>query len=256
MTEEQQSSVPDNQPTGDSGAAPEAPANDSGAAPEAPAFTLPEQYSKEVWAEGIKSQEDLFAKMSELHTKATREITAEDIAKFRPADPSEYEVGEYFEEGSRDGIKQILHEAGLTKEQAKLVMNGYEAFDKKQQAELFGEQGFTEEMNKSFKGDQTIVKEVAGALAKSLNPEDKALLDGMPNAVVGLVYRAASSLIKGYGVQEGGPAHSSAPSTPATPEARRAEATRLWGEMDAAKAKGNFAEMRAIQERVNQLYKG
>lgn len=217
------------------------------------AWTLPEEHAKAPWAENIKSEADIYAKLNEMHAAASKE----QAPSFEvPEEPTAYEVGEFFDKEVVADVQQIFHKAGLSKEQAASVAKEYAAFEKANQDKLFGEAGFKEELATFFKGDEAAMKNTAMALAKSLPTEDKALLDSMPNPVVGLVYRAAASLIKSYGITDTGAAQGQERSAPLTPEDRRVEAGKLYNRIDEAKASGNFAEVERLKNEVNKLYSG
>lgn len=220
-------------------------------------WSVPEEHSSAEWAKDIKSEADLYTKLGELHEKASAVTDPEKVlATLVPAEASEYALPEgAFEKEEEDSIRGILHTAGLTKAQAEKLITAHSEYEKQKTEAWFGKDGFEEEIQKSFGKDAEAPKAVAAALAKGLSDEDKKLLENMPNPVVGLVYRAVNNMIKSYGVREGGPAATSAP-VALSPEARRAEASKIWAEIDTLQKAGKFSEARALRQKVDAMYKG
>lgn len=180
------------------------------------AFAVPEAYKDAGWADKVKSIDDLWkshAAAQELigrkkivpdpETASEQEIN-DYYGALRPQDHTAYDLGEGMSEENREVYGKMLHESGLSKYQADKLIKQYTEHEQSLLADSVSEEGFKQEMEKSFGADHEKVVGKANALAKEhLSAEDQQVLENMPNKVLGLIYRLTNNVSKSYGMNEG-----------------------------------------------------
>lgn len=210
-----------------------APAAAEPAQPAATEFKIPDAYKDKPWASKVKSQEDLYKQIDGLdqlkgkktltidYANSKPEEIAAHHASLAPADVAEYAFDkvEGVDPARMAGVAPILQKAGLTVYQAQAVAKEYAAYENSMMAAATSEDGFRDQMTKSFgeKYDGAVAAVVAVHKAH-LSPEDQQLMDAMPNEYLGGVYRLTqkmdaahkaevAALKKQYGAEENGDAH-------------------------------------------------
>lgn len=185
-----------------------APAND---------FKIPDAYKEKGWAKNVKSVDDLF----KIHDDAQALIGKKKIVPdFDNA--TEQEIESYFDQlrpkdgydglfpdGTDDGKKktlgELLQKSGLSKVQAKRLVEGYSAMEQETVQKMFDKDDFLNTLKESFGGNfEKQAGETAVLIKKNLNDADRAALDEVPNKYLGLIYRLANNLNQAYGASESG----------------------------------------------------
>lgn len=201
--------------------------------PATPEFKVPDAWKDKPWASKVKSQEDLYKQidgLDQLKGKKTLAIdyansTPEEIAahysSLAPKDAAEYGFDkiEGVDAERMGKVAPILQKAGLTVHQAQEVAKNYAAFEKSSLEAATSEEGFRDQMSKSF-GEKydAAVASVVETHKKHLSPEDQQMVEAMPNEWLALTYRMTqkmtdahktevAELTKKYGAQENGDAH-------------------------------------------------
>ena len=188
--------------------------------PEVKALQIPEAFKEKGWAkkvlneDGTVNEEALFKQLDNLDglvgkkdlipdvATAEPEVLAEFFGKLKPKDHTAYNV-QGVAEGTEETIQQMLFDAHVPKAIADTLIPKYLEYERSQIAGLYSEDGFKEEMKKSFEGDQSKVEQVRDMIKGSLSKEDLALLDDRtPNSILGAVYRLVEKLTGDYGIVE------------------------------------------------------
>lgn len=169
--------------------------------------------------------------------KATPEQIEEFLATTRPSDKSAYKFAEGSDEGFVGEVADIFHKNGVSAYQGNKIIEAYNVLETKNLQQQTSADGFKEVMTKSF-GDkyEGDVKAVVAEHTKHLSPEDKALVEAIPNQYLGVLYRLTRSMQKAYGAAENGAAHTEGGTT--TPQGvdvnvQRSELRKQIRDMDA-----------------------
>lgn len=192
------------------------------AAGEPQPYKIPDAYKDKPWAAKIKSEEDLYKQIDTLDalkgkktvvpdfTKATPSELEQYYAQTRPENKDAYQFADGTDDAIKTGLSETLFKNGITAHQANAVIKDYQAMEAESMKGMFSAEGMYAELEKAFGAEW---KETGGATAKilkaNLSAEDAAMMDKLPNPFLGLVYRMANNLIKGYGITESG-AHTGA----------------------------------------------
>lgn len=183
------------------------PAGDNGG------FFVPEAYKNEGWTRNLKSYDDLWKtsdnaqKMIGKKTigipddKSTEQEIADFYAKLRPGKAEDYNVE--LEEGDKALFEKLFYENGISARQAKALVNGYKESIEKVKGPMFSKEGFQQEMSGRFgeKYDDK-VKSVSDFIIREAAEADKAVLDKMPNNVLGIVYSLIDKVQTRYAVND------------------------------------------------------
>lgn len=178
----------------------------------APEFSVPEQYKDAGWAANIKSEEDVWnqlANAQKLIGKKTVGIPDEnssenDITEFygkvRPENSTDYE---FDLEEDTEFFQKLFYDNGLSKRQAKAIVEGYKESVRKQSEGLYSEAGLKENLVKYIGEDyQPKVTEISNFLKQYADKETLQNIDKLPNAEVGLIYGIINLVMDKYGVKE------------------------------------------------------
>ncbi len=194
------------------------------------AYKVPDAYKEKPWASKIKSDDDLWKQVDNLQTAvgkkgmiipdfktATPEQIEEFVSATRPADKGVYKFGEGVDEGFVGEVGDIFLKNGISEYQGNKVIEAYQALEDKRVTEATSADGFKAVMAKSF-GDkfEGDVKAVTTEIGTRLSPEDKQMLEGIPNQYLGMIYRLTRSMQKAYGANENGSAHTGDNGSPGT----------------------------------------
>ena len=175
-------------------------------------LNIPDDYKDAGWAKNIKTTEDLWKAHANAQTligkktiglpdeNSTPEQIQDYYSKIRPKDLTEYEFAEGTSAEEKEFYSKIMYENGLTKSQAKSLSEAVY----KQSAEAFSKKGMLEELEKSFgESDGDRARAASKFIASDMNEADKALLESIPNNILGLIYRFADTVKNKYGATEG-----------------------------------------------------
>lgn len=229
------------------------------------AFELPEEYRKKPWAEKIKSEEDLYKQIDNLQGLVGKKNLAPDFENateaeiedyyksLRPADKSEYEFGEEYPEELKEQYSDLLYKNGISKFQASNMIKQMQEIENQQKEIMFSKEGFEKSLQESF-GDkwQQAGGEAANLLKANLNKDDQALLEGIPNDMLAVMYRFAANINKQYGAKETGLAGEYAGQAPSID--LKAEQSKLIKEIQGLKNRPFGDNKRAeLQARLNDV---
>lgn len=237
-------------------AAPETPAPEvkPGETPPA-AYKVPDAYKEKPWASKIKSDEDLWKQVDNLQTAvgkkgmiipdfktATPEQIEEFVSATRPSDKGVYKFGEGVDEAFTGEVGDIFLKNGISEYQGNKVIEAYQALEDKRVTEATSADGFKSTMAKSF-GDkyEGDVKAATDEFSARMTPEDKQMLEGIPNQYLGMIYRLTRSMQKAYGAKENGSAHTGDNGSPATQDLTAVRAG-IRGEIAALQTRMHTAE--------------
>lgn len=188
---------------------------------EVAAYKVPDAYKEKPWASKIKSDEDLWKQVDNLQTAvgkkgmivpdfktATPEAIEEFLSVTRPADKSVYKFGEGVDAEFTGEVGDIFLKTGISEYQGNKVIEAYQKLEDARVEKATSADGFKSAMTKSF-GDkfEGDVKSVTDEFTKRMSPEDKQMLEGIPNDYLGMIYRLTRSIQKAYGATENGSAH-------------------------------------------------
>lgn len=202
-----------------------------------PAYKIPDAYKDKPWASKIKSEEDVFKQLDNLNTAVGKKHATPD---FKTADPKEIEeffnglkpsdknVYKFGDDGTFDAdfatsVSDVLFNVGVPEHVANKLIPEYMKLEQARLEHATSAEGFEDEMKTSFgDGYDAQVKQIVDVHKAHLSPEDQALVEKMPNALLGVLYRLTNKMnadinrIKTeYGVKEGGDqAHTGAGNTP------------------------------------------
>lgn len=223
-----------------------------------PPFKIPDAYKEKPWASKIKTEEDLYKQIDTLDALKGKKTVVPDFTKATPKEIEDYfaqtrpeSIDAYqFADGMDDGIKKVLGESllknGVTAYQANAVLKAYQDAEAANMTEQYSADGMNKALETSFGAEW---KEVGGATARilkeNLSGEDAAMMDKLPNVFLGLVYRMANNLIKGYGIEETG-AHTGAGAGKMSPNDIGASRDAIRAEITALSSKPHTAEQKQV----------
>lgn len=176
-------------------------------------FFVPDAYKDAGWNKNIRSYDDLW-KMADNSQKLIGRKTigipdersndqewADFYAKIRPEKAEDYAID--LEGEDKEVFENLFYENGINARQAKALVKGYKESVERAKAPMFSEEGYQKEMSVRF-GDKTEakVKAVNDFVAKEASREDKALLNALPNNVLGIVYGLIDKVQTRYAVKD------------------------------------------------------
>lgn len=243
------------------------PTPEPGKADDPPAYKIPDAYKDKPWAAKIKSEDDLYKQIDTLDALKGKKQVVPDFKTATPAEIEQYYAqtrpeskdAYTFSDDTMPELKGALSESlfknGITAVQANALIKDYESVMGEQVKGMYSAEGMNEALKQSF-GDEW--EKVGGTTARilksNLNTADAALLDKMPNNTLGLIYRMANNLIKGYGITEKG-AHTEAPGGNQQPADIDAKRTALRAEIAAFSTRPHTAdEKQAKIDELNATY--
>lgn len=188
----------------------------------------------------------------DFETAKPEEIQAH-FERIRPKTHTEYDVAGKVAEGTEEAIQKVLHESGLPKKQAEILVEKYIALEQKQMQELMSKDGFEREMKESFgsRHEEKLGK-IVNIAKQSLTENDLRILDGQPNATLGMIYRLVDKIVADYGVTETGKATGANGVMTSEADAQR-EYDALFAEVVASKG-ANRRVPGAHEALVNKLH--
>lgn len=232
-----------------------------------PPFKVPDAYKDKPWAAKIKTEEDLFKQIDTLDALKGKKQVVPDFktatpaeieqyyAQTRPENKDAYQFGENTDPALKGTIADSMFKNGISATQANAIIKDYQAAEAKAVEGMFSAEGMNAELEKAFGAEW---KEVGGLTARilkqNLNAGDAAMMDKLPNQFLGLVYRMANNLIKGYGIKESG-AHTEAGAgaqQPADVAAVRADLLKQL--LDLQKRPHTAEEKQALIDKRNATY--
>lgn len=180
-------------------------------------FKVPDAFKDKPWASKIKSEDDLYKQIDTLDALKGKKYVvpgadtpAEEVDKYfdglKPQEISAYEIGDDIQD--KELIGKMMQDANLHPHQAKKLLPAYLAYEKNLLEQATSADGFKAEMVKSF-GEKYDAQSqaVVNELKQHLSAEDKKVIDTIPNAYLGIVYRLVNKMQQAYGAQENGDAH-------------------------------------------------
>ena len=201
-------------------------------APKAPdataAFKIPDEFKDKPWAAKVTSEAELWKALAgaqeligrksvvpDLKT-ATPEQREEFYKQLRPADASEYQfVGDMASPDIKTAVGKLFMDNGISAVQGNEIIKQYQALGEVEQAKMYDPEGFKQTMEQQFGKDWEITTGRAYNNLKSMmSDQDQKLMEHLPNAYAGLIYRtlgqtdkAVQAMMTRYGVKETNLAH-------------------------------------------------
>jgi hypothetical protein len=233
------------------------------------AWALPEAHKTKPWASKVKTEDDLYKQIDNLDSLVGKKHAVpdfktakpEDIEAFysqlRPAEKTAYQFGEGADQEFVGTFQESFYKNGISENQAKALVADYQKLEAAKIEAMTSADGFEAEMTKSF-GDKydTHVSAVVAEHKQHLSPEDQALMDKIPNAYLGVVYRLTSAMQKAYGANETG-AQVGAGAGKASPVDPLAQRKALRAEINSIKDRPHTAqELQAKIDALQKTYEG
>lgn len=176
-------------------------------------FFVPDAYKNEGWTRNLKSYDDLWKtsdnaqKMIGRKTigipdeKSTDQEIADFYSKLRPGKAEDYNIE--LEGDDKELFEELFYENGISARQAKALVDGYKESIEKAKAPMFSEEGYKRTMSERF-GDkaEAKIKSVVDFVNREGSKEDKALLNAMPNNVLGIVFSLIDKVQTRYAVHD------------------------------------------------------
>lgn len=189
------------------------------------AFELPEAYKNAPWASKVKSMDDVYKQLDNLNTAVGKKTVIPDLktstpeereayyAQTRPKDATAYTIpddinGFPVTQATKEGVGKIFLDNGISEVQGNAVIKAYNELGKAQISEQFSPDGMKAALQTAF-GDQWegITSATRNTIKGMMSADDQKALDTMPNAYLGVVYRALGNVVKKFGVKETDSAH-------------------------------------------------
>ena len=198
--------------------------------PKSTEFTIPDEYKDKGWVQKIKTPEDLWKQLDSAQSLIGKKTVIPEFEK--EEDKLKYlsenfgvkeatEVAELFGErelvgGSKESFSELFKQAGVSKEQAKILIDGYFKHEDNLKSSAYSEEGLQEVLKASFPKNTEVESENARKILKANIPDaDKALVDNLPNDILGLMLRFANTMASNYGAK---PEHTPNSNNPAGAE--------------------------------------
>lgn len=227
-------------------------------------FVIPDAYKDKPWAEKIKSADDAWKQLENLQTLVGKKAVAPDFAKAtpqeieeyyaqtRPKDITAYEFGKDADPGLRDALGNAMLKSGISAHQANAVIKEFQAAE----AQHFTEAGMSKAMEASFGAEwkQTVGK-IQNVINANVSKDDRAALDKLPNPDLALVNRVLNNVIKAYGIDEKGGAHTGG--SPGAPQGQDLDKVRtdLRSQLDSLSRRPHTADdKQALIDKLNATY--
>lgn len=209
----------------DGSAKPTAP---DGQPPLPSSFKIPDEYKDKPWAAKVTSEAELWKQLAntqELIGKksivpdlktATPEQKEEFYKQMRPADPSAYKfTGDMASPDTKAAVGKMFMDNGISEVQGNAIIEQYTAMGEAAQAQMYDPEQFKETMKAQFGDDwEKVTGTSYNNLKAMMSDQDQKLMEHMPNAYAGLIYRtlgntdkAVQTMMQRYGVKETSLAH-------------------------------------------------
>lgn len=192
--------------------------------PTAPEFKLPDEYKDKPWASKIKTQDDLYKQIDTLTglvgkkavvpnlKDATPEEREAFYSQLRGKDAAEYPMPTNttvpIPDDTQPAVAKMFMDNGISPVQAEGFLKEYMGLREKQIAQFYDPEGFKASMQTAFGADwEKTTGQVRNTIKGMMSPEDAKALDGIPNNMLGVVYRTLGNVVKAYGIKETDSAH-------------------------------------------------
>jgi len=167
-------------------------------------------------------------------------------SNFRPESKDKYDFGSLTDE-EKGAYQDAFYDNGLSERQANNILKTHNDNMTKQTEALMSKDGYDNMIKDTFNGDENSMKGVQAHLRETLSETDQAVLEKLPNEIVGLVYRSTKTNLEKFGASEGGAINNTSSSqnlskeqTAASRKAIRAELTALTGKPHRAEHKAEL----------------
>lgn len=202
---------------------PPAPPTEQPAPPAPPTdFKVPDEYKDKPWASKVKSADDLWKQLANTQELVGKKSVVPDLAKatpeereayyaqVRPKDAKEYTFTPDYplDPTMEAGVRELLMKNGVSATQGNEIIKGYQQYEQALAAKQFDPEGFDTSMKSTF-GDnyKAVEASVRTNLKGLMSPEDFKMMDNLPNAYLGIIYKTLGNVQKAYGVKETDSAH-------------------------------------------------
>lgn len=237
-------------------------------------FKVPDAYKDKPWAGKVKSMDDVFKQLDNLDMLVGKKQVVPDLktatpeqkeafyAMLRPKDATAYtipdEVGGFpIAPAVKEAVGKMFLANGISEVQGNAVITAYNEVGKAQLAEQFSPEGFEASMKQNFGDDhKTVTGQVRNNIKGMMTPQDQQMLDKLPNAYLGVIYRTLGNVVKHYGVKETDTAHfagaggaSGGNDINATRAGIRSEMAKMGGQPHTAE------QYQALQQKLADTYK-
>lgn len=225
-------------------------------------FFVPDEYKEAGWSKNIRSYDDLWKMNANAQgvigkktigipdDKSTDAEWSDFYSKTRPEKAEDYALEL---DGDDKGLfESLFYENGINTKQAAALVKGYKESVEKASQPLFSEDGYKKELAGRF-GEQAEAKakSVNEFIAKEADAADKAVLDRMPNNVIGIVYSLIDKVQTRYAVHDSDTGKSGNGKISVEPD-------WLNYAKDADKLKSHYhttADIQALKDKYNIPYK-
>jgi hypothetical protein len=185
------------------------------------AFTISKDYAEKGWAKKVKSQADLEKLADNLDSLAGKKYAVPDLSKTEDPDVKayldtlrgntkreDYKFGDNIPKAVADQYAEVFYGSGVPKVMAERIITAHNKIMADQQAALFSEEGMTVELKEAFGDDyKKRSGDAVNLVADLLSPEEKAFMEkGLPNPIVGFMYKFIDKVKEKYGIKETGAA--------------------------------------------------
>ena len=244
--------------------------------PKAGEWKLPDEWKDKPWAAKIKSEADLYKQLDNLNTAVGKKIVVPDLNAATEAEREEYfkltrptagveayQFGDSIDPALKAGMGESLLKNGVPEFVANNIIKDYQAYEGKVLAAQYDPEAIKATMTATF-GDkwEAVTGATKNALTKVMSPEDNQLIDNLPNAYIGLIYKTFGNVIKAvekvradYGIKESA-AHILAGHAPTAPVDVNAQRAALRGELGKLSSRAHTeAEKQALINKINDTYK-
>jgi hypothetical protein len=235
-----------------------------------PAFTISKDYAEKGWAKKVKSQADLEKLADNLDSLAGKKFAVPDLSKTEDPDvkayldtlrgntkKEDYKFGDNIPKEVAAEYAEAFYGSGVPKVMADRIIAAHDKIMAKQQAALFSEEGMTGELKKAFGDDyKKRAGDAVNLVAELLSPEEKDFMEkGLPNSMVGFMYKFIDKVKEKYGIKETGAAAEGGEGADAgagdiqkVRAGIRAEIRALTGRQHTAE------EKKALQDKLDKTY--
>lgn len=180
-------------------------------------FAVPDDYKEKGWAKNLKSTDDLWKMLDNAqsvvgkktvvpdHAKATQEELQAFYGQLKPESADKYSFSDTMPEAERGLYGNLFHEAGLSDYQAKTLQDKFFGIAKEKYESERSLEGYKEVASK-WLGDnyEAAVVDAVKHMRTTLNKEQQAVIDNLPNDAAVAVFALVNNLVKDYKISEGG----------------------------------------------------
>lgn len=183
----------------------------------APEFVVPAEYSEKGWAKNIKSEADLWKSMDNAQSligkktigipdfeKANDEELNSYYSHTRPKEAGEYDLDKRYNDEERKALQEVFYKNGLTKSQAKNVMEQVQSHIDAEFNEEYGKESLENSFKSQF-GDnwEKDIVPIKDALKACLSEEQlHSISEDLPNKAIIALFGVTKSIMDKYGAIE------------------------------------------------------